>query len=97
MRWTRNSHPRVAVTTSRALVTAAVDAAGVARLAERELFSSSEKKRATAVRQLATANRQGQEAIKLVLAARGIAESAVKRADEHQAAQGPRLFDGSAG
>jgi hypothetical protein len=84
------------------LVTAAVDAAGVAwlaqRFAERELFGAGEKKRAAAVRQLAAANRQVQDALKLVMAARAAAESAAKTsADSAAGATSPRLFEGAAG
>ncbi len=84
------------------LVAAAVDAAGVAwlaqRYAERELFTVGDKKRAAAVKQLAAANRQVQDAIKLVMAARAIADAAANRAeDENKVAGGPRLFDGTAG
>jgi hypothetical protein len=85
------------------LVTAAVDAAGVAwlsqRFAEREVFAAGDKKRAAAVRQLAAANRQVQEAIKLVIIARSTAESAKKQSPNSAAAgaTGPRLFGGAAG
>lgn len=84
------------------LITAAVDAAGVAwlaqRFAEREVFAASEKKRATAVRQLATANRQVQEALKLVLSVRAITDAAVLANKETPAtASGPRLFGGAVG
>ncbi len=84
------------------LVTAAVDAAGVAwlaqRFAERELFQAGEKKRAAAVRQLAAANRQVQDAIRLVMAARAIADATANRAeDDNKVAGGPRLFGGAAG
>ncbi len=84
------------------LVTAALEVAGVAWLAqryvERELFSVGEKKRAAAVRQLAAANRQVQDASKLVMAARAIAEATTIRAvDKSNVAGGPRLFDGAAG
>ena len=84
------------------LVTAAVDAAGVAwlaqRYAEREVFSSGEKKRTAALRQLAVANRQLQDAIKLVMVARSTSEAAVTRvADNNVVTSGPRLFGGPAG
>jgi hypothetical protein len=83
------------------LVTAAVDAAGVAwlaqRFAERELFMVSDKKRAAALKQLAAANRQLQQAIRLVLDARAAAVAAVTRAPAAAAAtaSGPRLFGGT--
>lgn len=81
------------------LVTAAVDAAGVVwlaqRYAEREFLRSEDKKRATASRQLTAANRQFQEAIKLVIAARATA-GAVANATAGGATttSGPRLFGG---
>ncbi len=84
------------------LVTAAVDAAGIAwlsqRFAEREVFQAGEKKRAAAVRLLGAANRQVQDALKLVLVARAAADATANRAeDENKVAGGPRLFDGAAG
>ncbi len=83
------------------LVTAAVDAAGVAwlsqRFAEREAFRAGDKKRAAAVRQLSAADRQVQEALKLVMVARAAADVTVNRAeDENKVAGGPRLFGGTA-
>ncbi len=82
------------------LVTAAVDAAGVAwlgqRFAEREVFAYGEKKRSPAVRQLSAANRQVQESLKLVMAARAVADAAANRAaDDNKVAGGPRLFGGA--
>ena len=85
------------------LLTATVDAAGAVwlaqRFAERELFAAGEKKRCVVVRQLATANRQLQEAIKLVLVARAATAAAAARpgGDESTGVDGPRLFGGSAG
>jgi hypothetical protein len=85
-----------------ALVAAAVDAAGVAwlaqRYAEREVFGSDEKKRDAAVPRLTAANRQVQEAIKLVMVARAASDAAANRAaDGNKVAAGPRLFGGTAG
>jgi hypothetical protein len=84
------------------LVTAAVDAAGVVwlaqRFAERELFATSEKKRVVALRQLAAVNRQVQDALKLVMVARGAADVVANRASaDNKVAAGPRLFDGATG
>ncbi len=85
------------------LVTAAVDAAAVAwlaqRFAEREVFQAVDKKRTAAVKQLGMANRQLQDAIKLVIIARSTAESAKKQSPNSAAAgaTGPRLFGGAAG
>ncbi len=84
------------------LVTAAVDAAWAVwlaqRYAERELFTVGDKKQAAAVKQLAAANRQVQDAIKLVMAARAIADATTNRATaDNKVAAGPRLFYGAAG
>ncbi len=85
------------------LVTAAVDAAGIAwlsqRFSEREAFRAGDKKRAAAVRQLAAANRQVQEALKLVVVARSAAAAAAARSTDDGATgvNGPRLFDGTTG
>ena len=81
------------------LVKAAVDAAGVAwltqRYAEREVFTTGEKKRATAVRQLEMANRQVQEAITLVLAARAASRAVADRVTGgHHVATGPGCWAG---
>jgi hypothetical protein len=80
-------------------VTAAVNTAGVAWLAqrhtERELFRAERGKRAVAVRQLSTVNRQVRDALKLVLEARRVADHAAARAADDTTAPGPRLFGGA--
>ncbi len=84
------------------LETAAVDAAGVAwlaqRFAEREAFRAGDNKRDAALKQLAAANRQVQESLKLVLVARAAADAVANRAaEENKVSSGPRLFGGAAG
>ncbi len=78
---------------------AAVEADGVAwlaqRFAEREVFAAGEKKRAAAVQQLRVANRQVQEAIKLIVVVRTTSDAAVLAIKDTPAASGPRLFGGA--
>ena len=66
--------------------------------AERELCTAGNKNCAAAQRQLSAASRQLQDAIKLVMAARAVADAAANRAaDDNNVAGGPRLFEGTAG
>lgn len=82
-------------------VEAAVDAAAVAWLAERYaqrvLHAAPPNKRPAALEKLAAANRQLQQAIRLVFDARAAADAAVTRAtvDTATTASGPQLFDGT--